>query len=167
MAKFYDPKEVNSERSGFTGLIIVLSIALILMIVLSIDGIVEGDYHTTRICIFLGIFILIELIFGVRTKILFQRLNRYEMIFEEDNVGVITFSELSEMTGVPEARVRKDILKRQNERFGKIRIEGDKMYLRSYDEISEIICPTCGAVNRISSGSSDKCEYCGSYLRRE
>ena len=74
--------------------------------------------------------------------------------------------ELSEMLGIPEDKIRKDMTGPQKHRFSNVRIEGDKIILGTEDELEDIICPTCGATNRVRAGSSDKCNNCGSYLRR-
>lgn len=166
MGKFYDAKEHRDNSSAITGLMIALGICLAFMVILAVFGIVDGEPHITGVCTAIGIILIIEMIFFIRIKKMSERTNRYEMILEEDHDGVITFARLSELTGIPEARIRKDFLRMQNGKFKIIRIEGDNIILGTAEDYEDIICPTCGATNRVRAGSSDKCNNCGSYLRR-
>ena len=92
---------------------------------------------------------------------------RYATIFEEDHDGIITYERINEMTGYGVERIKKDIRWLiRGSYIHNVIVEDDKIRLKTEDGIMEVICPTCGGVNRIRSDSSDNCEFCGSYLRR-
>ena len=70
------------------------------------------------------------------------------------------------MTGIPEDRIRKDFARYSHSSFKNVTVDGDKIIIGTEEDFEEIICPTCGAKNTVRAGSSDKCNNCGSYLRR-
>lgn len=166
MGRFYDAEDNRQNNSALTGLIIALCICLGFVVIITVISITEGDSHFVKVCTVIGLIVIAEIIFFVIIRKMLERVSKYRMIFEEDHDGVITFARLSELTGIPEARIRKDITKTQKHRFSNIRVEGDTLILGSEDELEDVICPTCGATNRVRIGSSDKCNNCGSYLRR-
>ena len=108
-----------------------------------------------------------EIGFFIVFKKQLERINRYGLILEEDHDGVITFARLHEMTGIPENVIRKDFVKASKTSFKNIIVDGDNIFIGKEDDYEDIVCPTCGATNTVRVGSSDKCNNCGSYLRRE
>lgn len=166
MGKYHDAENHSGGSSVITGLMIALGVVLGFMVIIAVIGVTENEPHMTGVCTVLGIIIIVEMIGMILIKKMYERINRYEMILEEDHDGVITFARLSELTGIPEARIRKDFTKMKKGRYQNVRIEGDSLIIGTAEEYEEIICPTCGASNRVRAGSSDKCNNCGSYLRR-
>ena len=166
MSRFYDAKKNKDRNSTLTGLMITSGVILAILVILGAVGVSEGEPHMVVVAVIVGLIALAELISMIWIRKMLERVTRYEMIFEEDHDGVITFARLSELTGIPEDRIRKDMTGPQKHRFSNVRIEGDKIILGTEDELEDIICPTCGATNRVRAGSSDKCNNCGSYLRR-
>ena len=92
---------------------------------------------------------------------------RYAPIFEEDHDGIITFERIHEMTGYGVDRIKGDIeWLLRGETLRNAVIDDKKIILWSETEYIDITCPTCGALNQVRFGSSNKCKHCGSYLRR-
>jgi len=166
MSRFYDAKKNKDRNSTLTGLMITSGVILAILVIIGVIGVSEGEPHRVVVAIIVGLIALAELISMIWIRKMLERVTRYEMIFEEDHDGVITFARLHEMTGIPEDRIRKDMTGPQKHRFSNMRIEGDKIIIGTEEDFEEIICPTCGAKNTVRAGSSDKCNNCGSYLRR-
>ena len=166
MSRFYDAKKNKDRNSTLTGLMITSGVILAILVIIGVIGVSEGEPHMVVVAVIVGLIALAELISMIWIRKMLERVTRYEMIFEEDHDGVITFARLHEMTGIPEDRIRKDMTGPQKHRFSNVRIEGDKIIIGTEEDFEEIICPTCGAKNTVRAGSSDKCNNCGSYLRR-
>ena len=90
-----------------------------------------------------------------------------ELELSEDHDGIITFERINEMTGYGLEKVKKDVtwLLKSGYLINAV-TDDEKVILWSESEYLDITCPTCGAVNSVRVGSSNKCKHCGSYLRR-
>ena len=167
MDRYFDRRRLNSIKKVMIGCYIMFGVILLPLIVILISGIQEGEMGEIVIVTILLLILLTEfialIILGKRAR----RGLRYASIFEEDHDGVITFKRIQEMTGYGMARIRKDIewLIRAQHLTNAV-VDGDKIVMLSETEFIDITCPTCGAVNQVRFGSSNKCKHCGSYLRR-
>ena len=166
MSRFYDAKKNKDRNSTLTGLMITSGVILAILVIIGVIGVSEGEPHMVVVAVIVGLIALAELISMIWIRKMLERVTRYEMIFEEDHDGVITFARLHEMTGIPEDRIRKDFARYSHSSFKNVTVDGDKIIIGTEEDFEEIICPTCGAKNTVRAGSSDKCNNCGSYLRR-
>lgn len=167
MARYIDRDDINGYNKVKMGFYIVLGVIMLVMLLLLIISIEEGDTHfIVTSAVLLGILFVECMSFAYLSRI-FSRASRYASILEEDHDGVITFQRLSEMTGYKVSRVKKDMNRLL--RTGRLQnavVDDEKLILWSETEYLDITCPTCGAVNQVRIGSSNKCKHCGSYLRR-
>ena len=166
MDRYFNRKRIDGANRGLVACYVLAGIILLPLIVILIAGLQDGESHMIVTVVILLLILSAEVTALALITHRINRAKRYAPIFEEDHDGVITFARLSELTGIPEDRIRKDMTGPQKHRFSNVRIEGDKIILGTEDELEDIICPTCGATNRVRAGSSDKCNNCGSYLRR-
>ena len=166
MGDFYDIKKNKSSSSCLTAMTGALLALMIPMAVIVVAACVEGEIWRVVFCIILMIMLGAEAGFCIYSKKQLERINRYGLIFEEDHDGIITIARLHEMTGIPEKVIRKD-LARYAKTNANVTVDGDTVILGKDEDFEEIVCPTCGAKNTVRTGSSDKCNNCGSYLRRE
>lgn len=165
---YFDYKYIESNKKGMKGIVAVLAFLFLMMLILLIAC--YDEPHTVVIVSVLMSILGIEAGFFIYIVISYNRYPKYGNILNEDHDGSISLTRISEMTGYPVHTVRSDITRgiRQNI-FSNTKIEGDYVILGSdsaSDDFTDVICPTCGASNRLRRGSADKCEHCGSYLRR-
>ena len=166
MGNIYDNEKTKKSASCMTAITAGLLVLIIPMVVIIAASLANGEIPGAVVCIILVAIIGTEIGFFIVFKKQLERINRYGLILEEDHDGVITFARLHEMTGIPENVIRKDFVKAAKNNFKSVIVDGDTIYVGKDDDYEDIICPTCGAKNTVRAGSSDKCNNCGSYLRR-
>ena len=163
----FNRKRLKTMSLLIIGCYVMVVIIFLTMLVILITGVQEGDTTMTVTAGVLMAILAAETFMIIMLKKRVTRGNQYATIFEEDHDGIITYKRISEMTGYDDDRIKKDIkwLLRANYIYNVI-VEDDKIRLKTEDGIMEVVCPVCGGVNRIRVDSSDNCDYCGSYLRR-
>ncbi|MBR1797062.1 MAG: hypothetical protein IJ757_03490 [Clostridiales bacterium] len=171
--EYFDHKSVTSKRKGllFTEFLEVPSIIMMILLIAVMAE--EEDYGAI---IGASIVLVLLIVLQVLIIYLYKMMERAAVcgeIFNEDHDGIITFGRLSEMTGYKEPRIRRDInWARKIGLYHNVNVDGDRIVLGGTvgasvtDEFQDVICPTCGATNRVRKLSSAKCKSCGSYLRR-
>jgi len=167
MDRYFNRKRLLSIKKLMIGSYILAGVVSIPLIVLFIAGIQDGDTGMSVISAVLLIIFVAEMAFLIISSKKTLRAQRYGQIFEEDHDGVITFERINEMTGYGIAHVKKDIdwLLKAGYLINAV-VDDEKVILWNETDFLDIICPTCGAVNQVRFGSSNKCKHCGSYLRR-
>jgi len=166
MGNIYDNKKNKESTSCMTAISVALLVVTLPIIVIFVAALVEGVVARAVLCIILAALLGGEAVFFLAMRKQLERVNRYGLILEEDHDGVITFARLHDMTGIPEERIRKDFARYGKTSYKNITVDGDQIIIGKDEDFEEIICPTCGAKNTVRAGSSDKCNNCGSYLRR-
>lgn len=166
--EYFDYKSLKSKSKAagfFIGLVVFLFVMMIILLVACIDNPVTVVTCTILMCI-----IAIEATFFFVIKLELNRMPKYGQIINEDHDGKVSLIRMSEMTGYPVNTVVSDINRaiKQNVIKNAV-IQGDYLILDPDSTDSgyiDVICPTCGASNRLRRDSADKCTHCGSYLRR-
>ena len=167
MDKYINRKRLNSFTKLTYGVYTILGFLLIMIIIIMIIGIDEGEPHMIVVSVILSIIIIAELIAYILISRKFGRARRYAPIFEEDHDGRITFKRINEMTGYGLGKIEKDIdWMIKTGVLKNVFVDGDTVILWNETDFLDITCPTCGAQNTVRFGSSNKCKHCGSYLRR-
>ena len=152
---------------GMIACYIMFGIIVIPMIIILVAGIQDGEVHSVVTAAILLTILFAEFVAIILLSKRFNRAKRYAPIFEEDHDGVITYKRINEMTGYGLEKVKKDVtwLLKSGYLINAV-TDDEKVILWSESEYLDITCPTCGAVNSVRVGSSNKCKHCGSYLRR-
>lgn len=109
---------------------------------------------------------------GIKLGKLMDLAKRYNSIFECDRDGTVTLSELTKQTGKPSGVMLSEIELLLSKGFlcgctlqkkcNPCVILADGIADMEGAAFVNALCPVCGATTRIRSGSSGKCEYCGS-----
>jgi hypothetical protein len=141
MSRFYDAKKNKDRNSTLTGLMITSGVILAILVILGAVGVAEGEPHMVVVSVIVGLIALAELISMIWIRKMLERVTRYEMIFEEDHDGIITFERINEMTGYGLEQVKKDIKWLLDRGFLKNAVyDGEKVilwmpssYVRLYD----------------------------------
>ena len=167
MESCFDRNRLKKINYVIIGCYIMIVAVFLPLPVILICGMEDGDTVMIVMAVVLMVILAVETFMIIMLKKRAARGRRYATIFEEDHDGIITYERINEMTGYGVERIKKDIRWLISGSFiHNIIVEDDKIRLKTEDGIMEVICPTCGGVNRIRSDSSDNCEFCGSYLRR-
>ena len=163
----FDRKRLKMTDRFIIGCYVMVVAVFLPLLVILITGMQDGDTVMSVTAVVLMIILAAETFMIIMLRKRAARGRQYATIFEEDHDGIITYKRISEMTGYDDEKIKKDIEWLIKVNFiHDVIIEDDKIRLKTEDGIIEIVCPVCGGVNRIRSDSSDKCDYCGSYLRR-
>ena len=167
MERYFNRKRINGANRGLVACYILAGIILLPLIVILIAGLQDGESHMIVTVVILLLILSAEVTALALITHRINRAKRYAPIFEEDHDGIITFERINEMTGYGLERVKKDIswLLQSGYLINAV-TDNEKVILWSENEYLDITCPTCGAVNQVRFGSSNKCKHCGSYLRR-
>ena len=167
MERYIDRKKIKGADRLRIACYVLAGIMLLPMIVILIAGIEDGETHMVVVASLLITILTTEAVLIALLTVKTGRAKRYAPIFEEDHDGIITFERINEMTGYGLEQVKKDIKWLLDRGFLKNAVYDDeKVILWNEVDYIDITCPTCGAVNQVRLGSSDKCSHCGSYLRR-
>lgn len=164
----FDRNKLKMIDCGIIGSYIMIAVIFLPMLVILITSIQESDIKMSVTAIVLMAVLAAETFMIIMLRNRATRVRRYATIFDEDHDGIITFKRISEMTGYSDERIKRDIKWLfRGDFIHNVIVEEDRIRLKTEDGINEVICPNCGGVNMIRSDSSDYCEYCGSYLRRD
>ena len=167
MEDCFDRKRLKTINLCVIGCFVMIVVVFLPLLVILISGVQEGDTGLSVTAVVLMAVLAAETFLMILLRKRAARGGRYAAIFEEDHDGIITYERIDEMTGYGVERIKKDIkwLVKVNYIYN-VRVEDDRIRLKTEDGIIEVICPACGGVNRIRFDSSDNCIFCGSYLRR-
>lgn len=142
----------------------------LLSVVLSITDDELREYFFTYLLCFLPFGIMWYR--GYSEKQWIEKANRYNTIFECDNDGYVSISELERQTGKNAAAIVADLDTLLNKGYlckCTLQKQGQLCVILSAGRVNKsgfthVECASCGATGRIRIGSSGKCEYCGSSL---
>ena len=167
MDRYFNRKRIDGANRGLVACYVLAGIILLPLIVILIAGLQDGESHMIVTVVILLLILSAEVTALALITHRINRAKRYAPIFEEDHDGIITFERINEMTGYGLEKVKKDVtwLLKSGYLINAV-TDDEKVILWSESEYLDITCPTCGAVNSVRVGSSNKCKHCGSYLRR-
>ena len=114
---------------------------------------------------------MIPLVLGYRNKHKMTLANRYNIIFEGDQDGVLTLEQLAKQAGKAESEVQKEVSMLIEKGFLKecvfrkdtiptIILSGKKKKTKE-SVFRTITCPNCGALVTLQEGRRTQCSYCG------
>ena len=113
-----------------------------------------------------GISIIVWRILAIKKL---TRTNYYNSLIEGDHDGILTYSSIASMMGIPEYKVVNELMWMQKKGYlanitlGRSALRVD---LRAdQNEFLQLGCPTCGSVVRVRRGGGGRCDHCGTYVR--
>lgn len=102
----------------------------------------------------------------------FYRAEKYNRIFEEDHDGMVPYTALASLTGIPRAKVTSDIRALVQSHILKNITYGweGAMIIMKADTAGDFIsvdCPNCGAPVSMRVNGGARCVHCGTYLKSD
>ena len=114
---------------------------------------------------------------GMKAGVLTELANRYNSIFECDRDGVVTISELTKQTGRATSKILSELEQLLEKGYlcnCSLQKTGQPCVILSDGTADKggsgfvnVVCDVCGGTTRLRSGSSGRCEYCGSALQSQ
>lgn len=167
MDRYFNREKLKGSNKYLVMCYVLFGVILLPLIIILIAGIQEGETHMIVTVSILLTILTAEMVFFILVIKKSNRAKRYAPIFEEDHDGILTYKRIDEMTGYGVERIKKDVNWLLQAGYLQNAVaDEEKVILLRENEFINITCPTCGALNEIRIGSSNKCKHCGSYLRR-
>ncbi|MGN1317814.1 MAG: hypothetical protein ACI4VF_02280 [Lachnospirales bacterium] len=149
----------------------ILTFLFATSVVMSITGYNEEIKNGLIIYVAFLIFSIIILLIGIKTKLLINKANRYNLIFECDSDGVVTIEELTKQTGIESIKIIADIemlLKKGYLSGCTLQKKGKICVILSNNTATgfiNVVCDVCGGTTRLRVGNSGVCQYCGNAIK--
>ena len=156
-----DYQKLNGKRRALK---IIIGFTVAVMVLVTILFFVSEQTFQFVVCSILMAVLISYLVIIAWIERKLKRTTVYGHILDEDHDGSITLERIGQISGYPVSKVKKDIKWSVDQ--GLLRgfdYENNRLIM---DDLKEVICATCGALNLVREDGSGKCKNCGSYLKR-
>lgn len=137
------------------------------------DG-VDDPGSTVALCGFMVAVFAFIFYTGFKAGKMLELAQRYSQIFAGDEDGLVTYGELARAMNMTESQIAKqleDLFRKNYFKDATLELNGGAPRVRlantsgKNDGFITMKCPHCGGTNKLRTGTSGVCEYCGGAIK--